>query len=115
MHSAARPARCPVSAGDLVKVDATTHANWLADTRRFWDAGSEFEARYRRICCTPDFAATEDETTITGSSRSALNSASDTRSGCGPPASAPGEPRATTPAGIHFRTGVPMFCAIVSF
>ncbi len=54
----------PVSAGDLVKVDATTHANWLADTRRFWDAGSEFEARYRRICCTPDFAATEDETEL---------------------------------------------------
>lgn len=45
-------------------MDATTHAKWLADTRRFWDAGSEFEARYRRICYTPDFAATADETVL---------------------------------------------------
>ncbi|MCB9851173.1 MAG: methyltransferase domain-containing protein [Phycisphaerales bacterium] len=41
-------------------MDTATHEQWLADTRKFWDAGSEFEARYRRICSSPDFDATED-------------------------------------------------------
>ncbi len=45
-------------------MNALTHAKWLADTRLFWDAGSEFEARYRRICYTPDFAASTEETTL---------------------------------------------------
>lgn len=39
----------------------TTLDQWLQDTRRFWDAGSEFEARYRRICVDPDIAAATDE------------------------------------------------------
>ncbi len=42
-------------------MDAATHGKWLADTRRFWDAGSEFEAKYRRICASTEFAATDDE------------------------------------------------------
>ncbi len=37
------------------------HKEWLADTRRFWDADSEFEAKYRRICSSSDFDATQDE------------------------------------------------------
>ena len=41
-------------------MDAATHQAWLTDTRRFWDAEDEFEARYRRICSSPDFDATED-------------------------------------------------------
>ena len=34
---------------------------WLTDTRRFWDAESVFEAKYRRICSDPDIDATTDE------------------------------------------------------
>lgn len=45
-------------------MDTSTHQRWLADTRRFWDADSAFEARYRRICSSPDFDATTDETTL---------------------------------------------------
>lgn len=42
-------------------LDMATHQKWLADTRAFWDAASPFEAKYRRICSSPDFDATEDE------------------------------------------------------
>jgi len=42
-------------------LDTATHARWLADTRRFWDADSQFVARYRRICSSPEFDATENE------------------------------------------------------
>lgn len=42
-------------------MNASKHKTWLEDTRKFWDAGTEFEARYRRICSSPDFNATEDE------------------------------------------------------
>jgi SAM-dependent methyltransferase len=45
-------------------LDTSTHAKWLADTRRFWDAGDEFEARYRRICSSPDFDAASDAATL---------------------------------------------------
>ena len=34
---------------------------WLQDTRRFWDAGTLFEAKYRRICSDPEIDATSDE------------------------------------------------------
>ncbi len=42
-------------------MDTATHQQWLTDTRRFWNAGSEFEAKYRRICLSPEIDATEDE------------------------------------------------------
>jgi cyclopropane fatty-acyl-phospholipid synthase-like methyltransferase len=45
-------------------LDTATHERWLADTRRFWDADSEFVARYRRICSSPAFDATEDESQL---------------------------------------------------
>ncbi|MFQ5591496.1 MAG: class I SAM-dependent methyltransferase [Phycisphaerae bacterium] len=45
-------------------MDATTHSRWLLDTRRFWDADTEFQAKYRRICSSPDFDATTDERTL---------------------------------------------------
>jgi ubiquinone/menaquinone biosynthesis C-methylase UbiE len=45
-------------------LDTATHQKWLADTRKFWDADSQFEAKYRRICSSPDFDATEDEATL---------------------------------------------------
>jgi SAM-dependent methyltransferase len=41
-------------------MDAVTYDQWLADTRRFWDASNEFEARYRRICSSPQFDAAAD-------------------------------------------------------
>lgn len=47
--------------GDAIALDQTTHERWLADTRKFWDADSEFEARYRRICLSPEIDATDDE------------------------------------------------------
>jgi SAM-dependent methyltransferase len=34
---------------------------WLEDTRRFWDAGTVFEAKYRRICSDPEIDTTSDE------------------------------------------------------
>jgi ubiquinone/menaquinone biosynthesis C-methylase UbiE len=37
------------------------HEQWLQDTRRFWDAGTLFEAKYRRICSDLDIDATSDE------------------------------------------------------
>lgn len=45
-------------------MNATQHEQWLADTRRFWDAGSSFEAKYRRICSDPEIDATDDEQTL---------------------------------------------------
>ncbi len=45
-------------------MDSITCDKWLADTRRFWDADSEFEAKYRRICSSPEFDATEDEAVL---------------------------------------------------
>ncbi len=42
-------------------MDSATREKWLSDTRRFWDADSEFVARYRRICSSPEFDATTDE------------------------------------------------------
>lgn len=42
-------------------MDTATYQRWLTDTRRFWDAGSAFEARYRRICSSPEFDAAADE------------------------------------------------------
>ncbi len=50
-----------VGGEDVNKVDSATHARWLSDTRRFWDADSRFQAKYRRICSSPDFDATTDE------------------------------------------------------
>jgi cyclopropane fatty-acyl-phospholipid synthase-like methyltransferase len=46
-------------------LDTATHDKWLADTRRFWDADSEFVARYRRICSSPAFDAARDEAELT--------------------------------------------------
>lgn len=46
-------------------MDTATHAKWLADTRRFWDADSEFVARYRRICSSAEFDAATDEAELT--------------------------------------------------
>ncbi len=40
---------------------AKRQEEWLKDTRRFWDADSVFEAKYRRICSDPDIEATTDE------------------------------------------------------
>lgn len=45
-------------------MDTATYQRWLADTRRFWDATSPFEARYRRICSSPRFDATTDESVL---------------------------------------------------
>lgn len=42
-------------------MDTITHEKWLADTRKFWDADSEFVAKYRRICLSPEIDSTEDE------------------------------------------------------
>ncbi|HRX84626.1 MAG TPA: class I SAM-dependent methyltransferase [Phycisphaerae bacterium] len=42
-------------------MDTATHERWLADTRRFWDADTEFVARYRRICSSAAFDAAQDE------------------------------------------------------
>ncbi len=41
-------------------MDTATHQQWLADTRQFWDAEDQFEAKYRRICSSPAFDATQD-------------------------------------------------------
>ncbi|HNQ23994.1 MAG TPA: class I SAM-dependent methyltransferase [Phycisphaerae bacterium] len=35
-------------------------AEWLNDTRRFWDTDSDFEARFRRICSDPDIESCAD-------------------------------------------------------
>ena len=40
------------------------HTQWLADTRRFWDTESDFEAKYRRICSDPDIDACTDESRL---------------------------------------------------
>ncbi len=42
-------------------MDAATYQRWIADTRRFWDAPGEFEAKYRRICSSPEFDAATNE------------------------------------------------------
>lgn len=39
---------------------ASLQEQWLADTRRFWDTDSQFDAKYRRICSDPDIDATDD-------------------------------------------------------
>lgn len=45
-------------------MDTIQHDRWLADTRSFWDADSDFDAKYRRICSSPEFDATTDETAL---------------------------------------------------
>lgn len=45
-------------------MDATTHQKWLHATRKFWNADSEFQAKYRRICASEEFCATTDETKL---------------------------------------------------
>ncbi len=47
-------------------MDSAAYAKWLIDTRRFWDADSEFQAKYRRICSSPEFDATTDEGELVG-------------------------------------------------
>lgn len=51
----------PLTVRRCEPVDTATHEKWLADTRKFWDADSEFVARYRRICLSPEIDATDDE------------------------------------------------------
>jgi SAM-dependent methyltransferase len=40
---------------------ARQHEQWLENTRRFWEAGTLFDAKYRRICSDPEIDATSDE------------------------------------------------------
>lgn len=61
---AVREAGTRFSPAEKITLDTATHAKWLADTRRFWDADSQFVARYRRICSSPAFDSTTDETEL---------------------------------------------------
>ncbi len=40
------------------------YEQWLQSTRRFWDVGSEFDARYRRICASQKYLTTDDEAVL---------------------------------------------------
>ncbi len=42
----------------------TQHEQWLQATRRFWDVSSDFDARYRRICASEEYLASDDETLL---------------------------------------------------
>ena len=42
-------------------MNTDTHQQWLADTRRFWNTETEFEAKYRRICSDHEIEACTDE------------------------------------------------------
>ncbi len=42
-------------------MDVETHEKWLAATRRFWDVDNAFDAKYRRICSSPEFDRTTEE------------------------------------------------------
>ncbi len=42
-------------------MDTLQHEAWVKATLQFWDAGSEFEAKYRRICSSAELDATTNE------------------------------------------------------
>ena len=41
-------------------VQAVDYSQWLEDTRQFWSVSDEYEARFARVCSSPEINATKD-------------------------------------------------------